>query len=176
MILNMDGYVNAVANFDGTGEAKPVTANNVKLLGNTFQQVGRTVLNGVVGLRGSDQVAAHEAGDLWMANGVLRINDGENNTYLHTHKWADNDNLPTALFEGQIVYDTTFNYPRLWNHRTERWMDAMPRSSAAPMSGTWATGDIVFTNAPTGGGPIGWVCVAAGTPGTWRAFGTIAIS
>lgn len=174
MILNTDGFISAVANFDGTGEVKPVTANNVKLLGNTFQQAGRTVLNGVLGLRGSDQVSAHEAGDVWLANGVLRINDGVNNTYFHTHKWAENNAMPAALFEGQMLYDTTFNYPRWWNHRTERWMDALPRSNAAPTSGDWAYGDIVFTNTPVGGGAIGWVCVEAGTPGKWRSFGTVA--
>lgn len=174
MIVNTDGYISAVENFDGTGEAKSVTTNNVKLLGNTFQQAGRTVLNGVLGLRGSDQVTAHEAGDMWLANGVLRINDGVNNTYFHTHKWAENNELPDALFEGQMLYDTTFNYPRWWNHRTVRWMDALPRSAAIPTSGTWAYGDIVFNSAPAGGSAIGWVCVEAGTPGKWRSFGTVA--
>lgn len=173
MILNMDGHINAVTNFDGTGDSKPAAANNVKLLGSTFQQAGRTVLNGVLGLRGSDQVTAHEAGDVWMANGVLRINDGVNNTYFHTHKWAENGAMPAALFEGQMLYDTTFNYPRWWNHRTERWMDALPRSSAAPTSGTWAYGDIVFTDTPVSGQPIGWICIEAGTPGKWRGFGTV---
>ena len=35
-------------------------------------------------------------------------------------------------------------------------------------------GEIIFTTVPTPGGNIGWVCTTTGTPGTWKAFGTIA--
>ena len=48
------------------------------------------------------------------------------------------------------------------------------RSSAAPSSGTYAVGDIVYHTAPAAGGNIGWVCTTAGTPGTWKTFGDIA--
>jgi hypothetical protein len=34
-------------------------------------------------------------------------------------------------------------------------------------------GDILFQQDPVIGGNVGWVCVAPGTPGTWRAFGEI---
>jgi hypothetical protein len=46
--------------------------------------------------------------------------------------------------------------------------------SAAPSSGTWAVGDVVWNSVPTAGGTIGWVCTTAGTPGTWKTFGAIA--
>jgi hypothetical protein len=45
--------------------------------------------------------------------------------------------------------------------------------SAAPTSGAHAQGEIVWNTAPTAGGKVGWVCTAAGTPGTWKAFGVI---
>jgi len=48
-------------------------------------------------------------------------------------------------------------------------------SNVAPSSGTFTVGDIVFNTAPAAGGTIGWVCVTAGTPGTWKTFGTIAV-
>lgn len=47
-------------------------------------------------------------------------------------------------------------------------------NSAAPTSGTWRVGDIVYNSAPSASGTIGWVCVTAGAPGTWKTFGTIA--
>lgn len=47
--------------------------------------------------------------------------------------------------------------------------------SAAPVAGTWARGDIVFNSAPSAGGFVGWVCVTAGTPGTWKTFGAISV-
>lgn len=45
--------------------------------------------------------------------------------------------------------------------------------SAAPASGTWLVGDLVFNNA--GSGYDYWVCTVAGTPGTWLAHGTTGI-
>lgn len=45
--------------------------------------------------------------------------------------------------------------------------------TAAPATGTYLQGDIVWNSAPSNaaGQPIGWVCVVGGTPGTWRTFG-----
>lgn len=37
----------------------------------------------------------------------------------------------------------------------------------------WQLGDIQWNNAPTMGAPAGWVCTAAGYPGTWIPFGMI---
>ena len=47
--------------------------------------------------------------------------------------------------------------------------------TAAPVSGTWAVGDIVWNTAPTAGGFIGWTCTTAGTPGTWKTFGAVSV-
>lgn len=46
--------------------------------------------------------------------------------------------------------------------------------TAAPGSGTYALGDIVWNSQPASAEPAGWICTVAGTPGTWAAFGTIA--
>jgi hypothetical protein len=45
--------------------------------------------------------------------------------------------------------------------------------SAAPVSGTHGAGEIVWnTNLSNSAGvPVGFVCVAGGSPGTWRSFG-----
>lgn len=47
-------------------------------------------------------------------------------------------------------------------------------STSVPTTGTWAQGDVVKNSAPTELGTAGskyvlreWICVAAGTPGTW---------
>ncbi len=44
---------------------------------------------------------------------------------------------------------------------------------AAPASGSFAAGDRVINTAPAPGGYSGWVCTTAGSPGTWKGFGTI---
>lgn len=46
-------------------------------------------------------------------------------------------------------------------------------AGAAPSTGTHVRGEVVFNADPSAGGKVGWVCTAAGTPGTWKAFGAI---
>lgn len=45
--------------------------------------------------------------------------------------------------------------------------------SAPPQGGAWKAGDIVWNSAPSAGGPPGWICIAAGSPGTWKAMASI---
>jgi hypothetical protein len=46
--------------------------------------------------------------------------------------------------------------------------------AAAPGAGTWKKADRIWNTDPgVGAGEMGWVCTAAGTPGTWKAFGTV---
>jgi hypothetical protein len=45
--------------------------------------------------------------------------------------------------------------------------------SAPPTTGTWLLGDIIYNSAPSTGSSVGWECVTAGTPGTWRSIGVI---
>lgn len=46
--------------------------------------------------------------------------------------------------------------------------------TAAPTDGTWKRGNIVWNSTPSAGGPPGWQCVTAGTPGTWKAMANLA--
>lgn len=46
--------------------------------------------------------------------------------------------------------------------------------NALPTNGVWEVGDRAMYTTPVASGSIGAVCVTAGTPGTWKAFGTIA--
>lgn len=45
--------------------------------------------------------------------------------------------------------------------------------NGAPVTGTWAVGDRCENQTPVAGGADGWVCVAAGTPGMWKARGNL---
>lgn len=40
--------------------------------------------------------------------------------------------------------------------------------TAAPTAGPNKVGNTVYNTAPTAGGVFCWVCVTAGTPGTWK--------
>jgi hypothetical protein len=46
-------------------------------------------------------------------------------------------------------------------------------AAAAPTTGAHVVGEIVWNSAPASAGFIGWVCVTAGTPGTWKTWGLI---
>jgi hypothetical protein len=52
--------------------------------------------------------------------------------------------------------------------------DVRFKDTAAPTTGTWLQGDVVMNSAPAAGGTPGWVCVVAGTPGTWKAMANVA--
>jgi hypothetical protein len=41
--------------------------------------------------------------------------------------------------------------------------------NAAPTTGEWARGDIVWNRDPSAGGFAAWACTTGGTPGTWKA-------
>jgi polygalacturonase len=47
-------------------------------------------------------------------------------------------------------------------------------SSHAPISGTWTRGCRIFYSDPSAGGIPGTECVAAGSPGTWKAMAALA--
>jgi hypothetical protein len=46
-------------------------------------------------------------------------------------------------------------------------------AAAAPVAGARIVGDFTWNEAPAVGGPIGWACTTAGTPGTHSQFGEI---
>tara|TARA_B100001245_G_scaffold143510_1_gene107073 strand:+ start:1305 stop:2219 length:915 start_codon:yes stop_codon:yes gene_type:complete len=45
--------------------------------------------------------------------------------------------------------------------------------TGAPTGGNHERGDIVWNSKAESGKPLGWVCIKAGAPGTWRQFGDI---
>lgn len=47
-------------------------------------------------------------------------------------------------------------------------------AAAAPTTGYWFVGDLTWNVVPSSGGTPGWVCTAAGTPGTWKAMANLA--
>jgi hypothetical protein len=68
------------------------------------------------------------------------------------------------------------DYPQgkiVLNNNVENDTFQSRKQSAVPTTGTWRLTDIVENSAPTVGQPKGWVCTAAGTPGTWVSLGNL---
>ena len=75
-------------------------------------------------------------------------------------------NLTTNLSDGSADEVKLYNRGNTWNQKEVY-------DTAAPATGTWAVGDLVWNSAPATAGNLGWVCTTAGTPGTWETFGLI---
>lgn len=66
----------------------------------------------------------------------------------------------------EAVVDTT-------NNKIVLDTNSISFGTAAPVTGDWIQGDIVFNTGASGSGFVGWVCTTSGTPGTWKTFGVI---
>jgi hypothetical protein len=90
--------------------------------------------------------------------------------------------LPAGLINGTVVGNVSLNAATPFfkagtketlKSNLNSWNPSVWFDDAAPTTGTWAAGDIVYDTTPSAGGHIGWICVTAGTPGTWKTFGAI---
>lgn len=77
--------------------------------------------------------------------------------FMHGNRRKSPDARPYVAIDGTPVFQKQFQY----------------FGTSTPTVGTWSRGDIIWNISPAAGGYIGWVCVAAGTPGTWKPFGAI---
>jgi hypothetical protein len=68
---------------------------------------------------------------------------------------------------GTVYYQRAINYASVGKIK-------ITYDEAVPTVGTWNQGDICFKENPAAGGIPGWVCVSAGTPGTWKAMAALA--
>lgn len=69
----------------------------------------------------------------------------------------------------QVYQPAPFEAPKLLSIEGKRQF----RGTAAPVAGDYVAGDIVWDDTPSASGFMGWVCTAAGAPGTWKTFGAI---
>jgi hypothetical protein len=63
--------------------------------------------------------------------------------------------------------DTNSNWPALVSG-TRNFVQGRLYGNAAPSTGTWQTGDVVWDISPTSGDPAFYQCSAGGSPGTWK--------
>ena len=76
--------------------------------------------------------------------------------------------LPARMFGNTYSGGATSNPTAGVTENVQLWF------TSPPSGGTWKRGDIVWNSAfQNGGGNPGWMCIVAGTPGTWIAFGQV---
>lgn len=82
-------------------------------------------------------------------------------------------NSNSGIFVNTVTTGTAYvssdNYYQPTQYRTVQIISG----TAAPTTGYWKVGSIVYNTVPTAGGTIGFVCTTEGSPGTWKTFGAI---
>lgn len=68
-----------------------------------------------------------------------------------------------TVYDANALYDFPGSLDRVIGSGIDVW-----RSTAAPVSGTWAVGaEVIITNPSSGNSP-NYICTVAGSPGTWK--------
>lgn len=67
-----------------------------------------------------------------------------------------------------IVYDYSMQPKKMTNNSS-----SIIISNVVPTTGYWKKGDKVYYSEAYVGTHMGWICIAAGTPGTWEKFGQV---
>ncbi len=119
----------------------------IKLTGLTERDNTVTTTNWRLFSISGDEDGVELYGDLIRADGLTDM--------------AGSSSLPSVIKR----IDFTTNHLRLGTQN-------IISGAAAPVAGTWVAGDIVFDSTPASGN-MGWVCIAGGTPGTWKQWGAI---
>lgn len=129
------------------------TVTNLTVVGNTF---AGTVTNNALDFD-------------YVSNGVISGNSFNfvsvtaNTLYLR----SNTSNVQFEVGHGLAVANTgTGNFGRSYF--------AVAWAAAAPTTGTWSRGDVVWNSSVNAGGSPGWICTTAGTPGTWKAMAVVA--
>jgi len=110
------------------------------------------------------------------ARAIVTNNQLYDDQATHTQKWgyviytgvAEGyafNNIHTGVLSGSLNSATN-----AYSHTVNGGGNRVSWGTAAPTTGTWAVGDVVYKTAPTSSGIFAWVCVTAGTPGTWVAI------
>lgn len=103
----------------------------------------------------------------YMVTGVFRYK-----TMVAVAKITNNESAPPTL-DGTKGQQYTGSTIKQVPYRVRKYGRQCEFASAAPSSGTWDVGDIVYSTQPAVTGFVGWVCTVAGTPGTWKTYGAV---
>ena len=79
-------------------------------------------------------------------------------------RWQDSD------VTGYASFPVTFE--NLTEGIAKASLAGVTEGTAAPSSGTWNVGDMVYNTTPGNGANAGWVCLATGAPGAWTRLGS----
>lgn len=124
---------------------------------------------------------------------ATRLNDCRFNGFYRNVSWTNEPLILTACHSTNTTGDAIRMYGDgvgafyssgcRWDVATvPAWLGSLVKQgtalpvlydTAAPTTLTWPRGSRCINSAPAVGGPKEWVCVTAGTPGTWQSAGNL---
>ena len=145
-------------------------------LNTDVRYVNEVITAGTLGTLAGVTGTATNATALITCNDVSDLRIGQYITIGTDNKYIVHINATTSVVTvhsnisggGYTDEAISFTAPTFRKHQL------MSKAASAPGSGTWEQGDVVFNSGAAASGTVGWVCTTAGTPGTWKAFGSIA--
>jgi hypothetical protein len=93
--------------------------------------------------------------------------------YTYDVIYEDNEHINCRGTQGGLILKNQIVQTNVGPYSQNRNKNSVVWSDSAPARGSWQKGDICYNTNPVAGGYLGWVCVSAGTPGTWKTFGVI---
>ena len=144
------------------GVSYTADVTNIVINGNFIQNFLTTAATPTTNLRTGGIVAYNDTGgaqnvtNIVIKNNVVRSGNGIG---IQTYE------LRNSMVDGNVVYDTFGSYV----DTSSIGLSIDPsagRYSAAPASGSWERGTVVYNSAPASAGYVGWVCTTSGTFGT----------
>lgn len=124
-----------------------------------------------------------------VANGISVTTPQEIKTLTLTNNNFIDERSPSKITHGVYIDNSTIGYLNYTEGAANSLLAAIYAevgtvvintkvgvwyATAAPTTGPWSRGNIVWNTAPSAGGTPGWVCTTAGTPGTWKAMANLA--
>jgi hypothetical protein len=185
---------NMISDTGGSGITYALCEGNGKIADNLIKAAGSTGI-GYVGVQkslclsiagnmidspASQGIAAENIGELLLHGNIVKNVASVNGTQ-RAFRIGGTSAVDIASVKNNVVSGTVASGPVTYTgagvtalqEEGNSWNGAVKYGSAAPATGTYAQGDIVYNTTPIPGGGIGWVCTSAGSPGAWKAFGTI---
>ncbi len=167
-------------------------ANNVSVgMGAAYTGVGAG-LNVAVGSQalyynsaGNSNVAVGYGAGRYQADGTTALAPGNGNVYIGASARGFSNSDTNALVIGNSAIGEGANTTVIGSSTTTKThvygvlqigaagSPTISFGAAAPTTGTWIQGSVVFNSGATVGQPKGWQCTVAGTPGTWVSMGSL---
>lgn len=165
--------INGIAVLTSSSLGSGVTSSNLKELGTLNKlNVADTLLvsNGVIVVSEGTTIS----GNITIGNTTQNINISDNNISLGTKDQPSTNAIVNgSLTVGVQTIGSNAQFEVAGNIRFANRLFAV--DVAAPSTGSFRKGDIVWNSNPVEGGIVGWVCVMDGSPGLWRGFGQIGL-